>query len=145
MIFSPHFHFKAFPEKERERERERARTRERGEETEQSVRRSPADSELPAAPISSPTIAAKIAIDSAISRRSRSRDRRRYLTPLRSRSRDRRRYLTPSRDRAFNRDLAFDRDRNRRHDLAKRRSRSCRREIAQLIAISPSKIGRAHV
>ena len=29
MIFSPHFHFKAFPEKERERERERARACER--------------------------------------------------------------------------------------------------------------------
>ena len=50
MIFSPHFHFKAFPEKERERERER--TRARGEETFQSIRRSPADSELQAAPIS---------------------------------------------------------------------------------------------
>ena len=46
MIFSPHFHFKAFPEKERERER--ARARERGEETEQSV-------DLQAAPISSPS------------------------------------------------------------------------------------------
>ena len=61
MIFSSHFHFKAFPEKERERGRERAR--ERGEETKQSV-------DLQAAPISSPSsrrrdlakIAAKIAI-----------------------------------------------------------------------------------
>ena len=91
MIFFPHFHFKAFPEKKRERERARARAR--GEETFQSVRRSPTDSELQAAPISSPTIAAKIAINGAISRR-------------------------------VDRDLAF--------------ARSRRREIAQLIAISPS-------
>ena len=67
MIFSPHFHFKAFPEKEREREREHGRAR--GEETEQSVRRSPADSELQATPISSSTIVVKIAIDGTISRR----------------------------------------------------------------------------
>ena len=66
MIFSPHFHFKAFSEKERERERERARAR--GEETEQLVQRSPADSELQATPISSSTIVAKIAIDGAILR-----------------------------------------------------------------------------
>ena len=46
MIFAPHFHFKAFPEKERERGR--ARACERGEETEQSV-------DLQAALISSPS------------------------------------------------------------------------------------------
>ena len=105
-----------------ERERESARARARGEETFQSVRRSPANSELQSAPISRAPIRwlqSEIAIDA-------------------------------SQDRAVDRDLAkieivpsiailISRDRDRRRDLAKRRTRSRRREIALLIAISPSR------
>ena len=88
MIFSSHFHFKAFPEKERERGR--ARARERGEETKQSV-------DLQAALISRRRDLAKIAIscrrelgpqividtrcrEIAISNRSRDRDRWWYFS-----------------------------------------------------------------
>ena len=111
MIFSPHFHFKAFPEKERERERERERVRARGEETEQSVRRSPADSDLQS------------------DDRREDRDRRRDLVP----SRDRDREIAPSRARAS--------DRDRRREIAPSRDRDLRsivrlrrRELALLIA-----------
>ena len=94
----------------------------RGEETFQSVRRSPANSELQSAPISRAPV-----------RRPRSEI-----------------VIDASRDRAIDRDLAkieiapsiailISRDRDRRRDLAKRRTRSRRREIAPLIAISPSR------
>ena len=98
MIFSPHFHFKAFPEKERERER--ARVRERGEETEQSV-------DLQAAPISSLSSRRRDLAKIAISRRRdiAISDCDREIAPSRARAsdRDRRReiaILDRSRDRA---------------------------------------------
>ena len=67
MIFFPHFHFKAFPEKERERESARARERRRNipvSPTIASGLRAPGGTDLAS---SSPTIAAKIAVDGAIS------------------------------------------------------------------------------
>ena len=111
MIFSPHFHFKAFPEKERERERERESVRARERRRNRTVSRSPGSadlqSELQAVPISSPSsrqrnlakIAAKIAIsrrrDIAIS------DRDRKIAPSRARASDRDRWheIAPSRGR----------------------------------------------
>ena len=116
IIFSPHFHFKAFLEKERERERERERPCARRR---SPVRRTARDRDLAIDGATSrhheitQLIAilpsTEITIDGAISARSRSRDRRRDLAP--------------SRDRTVDRDLAFDRDRNQRRDLATHRSR----------------------
>ena len=85
MIFSPHFHFKAFPEKERERGR--ARARERGEETEQLV-------DLQAAPISSLSSRQRDLAKIAISRRRElapqiAIDTRRREIAISNRSRDR--------------------------------------------------------
>ena len=104
MIFSPHFHFKAFPEKERERGR--ARARERGEETEQSV-------DLQAAPISSLSSRQRDLAKIAISRRSRSR----AVASSRLRSRSTRavarsrsqidREIAPSRARTVDREIAI--------------------------------------
>ena len=111
MIFSPHFHFKAFPEKERERERERERARVREEKKPNSqsddCRRT-------------------------LSSRWRRSPVRRSLRRSRStvRSRDASIAISPSRDRAVDRDLAFDRDRDQRRDLATRRSRDRAGEIA---------------
>ena len=132
MIFSPHFHFNAFPEKERERER--ARARERGEETEQSV-------DLQAAPISSPSFRRRRstvrAPGGAISRRSPRRSRSRAVATSRSQiaiARSRRRELAPQ--------IAIS-DRDRRREIAPSRGRdlrsiaiSRRRELAPLIARS---------
>ena len=101
MIFSPHFHFKAFPEKKRERERVRARERRRNRIVSPMIAdglRAPGDADL------------------------QFDDRRE--------DRDRRHDLTPSQDRAVDCDLAFDRDRDQRCDLATRRSRDRVGEIA---------------
>ena len=92
---------------------ERARARARGEETEQLVRRSPTDSELQAAPISSPTIAVKIAIS-----------RRREIAQLIA--------ISPSTEIAINGTISRDRDASI--------ARSRRRELAPLIARSRSQI-----
>ena len=132
MIFSPHFHFKAFPEKERERERVRARAREEKKPNSQSISR------RRRSPVRAP--------GGAISRRSLSqiviaRSRRRELAPqIAISDRDRRRDLAPSRDRASDcdlrsrstaRDRAVARSRSQiDRDLAPSRARAVDREIA---------------
>ena len=91
----------------------RARERRRNRTVSRSLGGADLQSELQAAPISSPMIAAKIAIS-----RSTARSREASIA------------IVPSRDHAVDRDLAFDRDRDQRRDLAKCRSRSRLRDIA---------------
>ena len=121
----------------RERERECTRARARGEETFQSVRRSPANSELQSAPISRAPVRrpqSEIAID-ASQDRAIDRDLAKIeivpsIAILISRDRDRRRDLAKRQTQSRRREIAPDQDRNQRRDLAKRRSRDlvCRRE-----------------
>ena len=99
IILHFHFHFKVFPEKERERKRERAHTR--GEETFQSVRRSPANSKLQSTPISRAPV-----------RRQRSE-----IAPSRDHAVDCDLAIDDAISRSVNRDLAFARSRRRDRDL----------------------------
>ena len=113
MIFSPHFHFKAFPEKERERESVCARERRRNRTVSRSPGGADLQSELQAAPISSPS-----------SRRrdlAPSRDRDREIAPSRARAVARSRSqidreIAPSRASAVDREIAIDGVRSRRRD-----------------------------
>ena len=151
------------------RERERARARARGEETFQSVRRSPANSELQSAPISRAPVRrpqSEIAIDASQDRdidrdlakieiapsRDRAVDRDLDLARSRStaQSREASNAISPSRDRAVDGEIAPDRDRDRRRERKIRdreisyvgeRGRSCGRRRERKIAIDGAVVG----